>query len=303
LLLYHATPVQEITACRTFDKKGVQVLVKREDLNHPEISGNKWWKLKYNLDAVLESGHKTILTFGGAFSNHIYATAAAARELKLKSVGIVRGEHVLPLNATLSFAVKQGMKIHYISRDSYRNKMSSLFVEDLHEQFGPFYLLPEGGSNLLAVKGCAEFAANELKGIGYDYLGLPIGTGSTMAGLIAGLKDTKTIFGVSVLKNGEFLVEAVRKMATELCEQDYQRWSILTNYHLGGYAKATNDLLSFIKEMKSFYDIPLDPVYTGKLFWAVFREIEAGSFPRGSTILLLHTGGLQGTASSETRLP
>jgi 1-aminocyclopropane-1-carboxylate deaminase/D-cysteine desulfhydrase-like pyridoxal-dependent ACC family enzyme len=167
-------------------------------------------------------------------------------------------------------------------------------MEQLYARFSPFYLIPEGGSNLLAMKGCAEFGMNELKGVNYDCLALPIGTGGTMAGLICGLADGKNIIGVSVLKNGGFLREQVSSMVQEFAGKQYQRWSVLTEYHFGGYAKVTDELLSFMKEMKTSYGIPLDPVYTGKLFRAMFREVESGAFSRGSSILLLHTGGLRG---------
>lgn len=270
------------------------MLVKREDLNHVAISGNKWWKLQYNLEAVIKTQHQTILTFGGAFSNHIYSTAAAARELKLKVIGIIRGEQTLPLNPTLAFAVSQGMQIHYINRDAYRQKDSAEFLGELQNKFGPFFLIPEGGSNQLAVKGCAEFAGEQLAKIDFDHLFLPVGTGGTIAGMICGLKDTKEIIGVPVLKNGGFLSDEIEKMAAGFSGEEYNHWRLLTQYHHGGFAKMSAELLSFIEAMKIAHDLPLDPVYTGKLFWAIMKEVEGESFKRGSTILALHTGGLQG---------
>ncbi len=292
-LAYNPTPVQEI-AHPAAKSAGVKLLVKREDLNHPYVSGNKWWKLKYNLASAADRGIPTLLTFGGAFSNHLYATAAAAYALNLKSIGIIRGEETLPLNPTLQFAKDRGMIFKYVSREQYRRKAEPEFIEKLRQEFGGFYEIPEGGSNILAVTGCAEFAERELSKIDFDYLCLPVGTGGTIAGLICGFRGKKNIIGVSVLKNGEFLQTEIINHVHDFSGQLYPDWSLLTAYHHGGYAKVTNDLVQFIGEMKVVYDLPLDPVYTGKLVWGVLKEIESGSFKRGSTILLLHTGGLQG---------
>lgn len=298
LLQYHPTPVQEITDHPSCKKAGIRLLVKREDLNHPAVSGNKWWKLKYNLESAAEENHRTILTFGGAFSNHIYATAAAARELNFRSIGIIRGEETMPLNPTLSFAQINGMQIHYADRSSYRQKSVPEFTEALHAKFGEFFLIPEGGSNLLAVKGCAEFAEQHLFEIDFDHLVLAVGTGGTMAGLVSAFQGGKKIVGISVLKNGDFLKEDIAALITRFAGTSYPNWSLLTGYHGGGYAKSTPELLCFIREMKNQYGIPLDHVYTGKMLFAVIREIEAGAFQRGSTVLALHSGGLQGNADS-----
>ena len=267
--------------------------MKREDLNHPDVSGNKWWKLKYNL-AEASKINQPILTFGGAFSNHIYATAAASAELTLRTIGMIRGEKTLPLNPTLQFAISRGMEIHYMSRAAYRLKSTAEFIQKLHLLYGPFFLIPEGGSNLLAVKGCAEFAERVLSKIDFDHLFLSVGTGGTMAGLISGLKGSKNIIGISVLKGGEFLKADIDKMVLDFSGKPYNNWSLLTQYHLGGYAKSTPELLSFVKQMKSTHDLPLDLVYGAKLLRAVIKEVESGSFKRGTTILVLHTGGLQG---------
>jgi 1-aminocyclopropane-1-carboxylate deaminase len=291
LLHYNHTPFLEITHPAAA-RAGIKLIVKREDLNHHSVSGNKWWKLKYNLQAASDTDHKTILTFGGAFSNHIFATAAATSELHLKSIGLIRGEKALPLNGILRFAGEQGMEIHYVSRGDYQLKSSTEFLEKLEFQFGNFYLIPEGGSNVLAVKGCAEFAETELLKIDFEYLCLPVGTGGTMAGMICGLKGKKKVIGVSVLKGGKFLQTDVENLTREFSGMTYPNWSLLTNHHHGGYAKSSSELQSFIDEMKVVYGLPLDPVYTGKLVYAVIKEIESGAFERGSTIVLLHTGGL-----------
>jgi 1-aminocyclopropane-1-carboxylate deaminase len=293
-MIYNTTPIEEIRN-ETLDKAGVRLLIKREDLNHPFISGNKWWKLKYNIKQAQSEKKQTVLTFGGAFSNHIYATAAAARENNLKSIGVIRGEETLPLNRTLSFAKNQNMDVYYVSREAYHKKTDPDFVQQLREKFGDFYLIPEGGTNTLAVKGCAEFAAKELSTIDFDFLCLPVGTGGTMAGIISGLENSKEVIGISVLKNGDFLKDEIEKLIQDFTGRLYGKWSLLTSYHHGGYAKVTQTLTEFVSAMKERHNLPLDHVYTGKLLWAVMKEIEIGRFHRGSTVLALHTGGLQGT--------
>jgi 1-aminocyclopropane-1-carboxylate deaminase len=292
-LQYHETPVDEIRSA-LLDKAGIRLLVKREDRNHPSISGNKWWKLKYNLEEVLLQQKHTVLTFGGAYSNHIYATAAAARACNLKSIGVIRGEEMLSLNATLSFAAMNGMQLHYISREDYRKKDDPDFIMGLQKEFGDFYTIPEGGTNALAVKGCAELAAALLE-IDFDYLLLPVGTGGTMAGIVCGLNGLKEVIGIPVLKNGDFLYADIGKLIYGFSGLTYGNWSLLTSYHHGGYAKVTKELLDFVKAMKDRHNLPLDHVYTGKLMWAVMQEVDKGRFPRGATVLALHTGGLQGS--------
>jgi 1-aminocyclopropane-1-carboxylate deaminase len=296
LINYSKTPIQELKG-QLFERQGIRVLVKREDLNHSFVSGNKWWKLKYNLEDALRQGHDTLLTFGGAYSNHIFATAAAGRELGLKTIGIIRGEEVLPLNHTLSFAKSCGMKLHYFSREAYRKKTESNFVDQLRDQFGNFYLIPEGGTNELAVKGCAEFAHQLQQEVDFDYLCLSIGTGGTMAGLIEGLEKTKQLIGFSSLKGGAFLEEEIEKMTLS----GNTHWSINTDYHFGGYGKATFELKSFIDHTKANHQLLLDIVYTGKMFFGVLDLITKGYFKRGSTLLVLHTGGLQGNPNENEK--
>ncbi len=289
MINYLKTPIQELKS-QLFERQGIRVLVKREDLNHPFVSGNKWWKLKYNLENALRQGHDTLLTFGGAYSNHIFATAAAGRELGLKTIGIIRGEETLPLNHTLAFAESYGMKLHYISREAYRKKAELDFINQLHDQFYNFYLIPEGGTNELAVKGCAEFATQLKNEIDFDYLCLSIGTGGTMAGIIDGLDASKRIIGFSSLKGGAFLEEEIKKITLS----GNTNWSINTDYHFGGYGKASSELKSFIDHTKANYQLSLDIVYTSKMFFGVVDLIAKGYFKRGSTVLVLHTGGMQG---------
>jgi 1-aminocyclopropane-1-carboxylate deaminase len=287
MLQYRSTPIVELKLS-IFEEASVRVLVKCEYLNHPFVTGNKWWKLKYNLEVTTKLEHKTILTFGGAYSNHIYAAAAACRELELKSIGIIRGEEPLPLNPTLSFAKECGMELHYISREAYRKKNEESFLQNLKDQFGDFYLIPEGGTNELAVKGVKEFAQSLAKEVEFDYLCLPVGTGGTMAGMIEGTDESKKILGFVSLKGGEFLEHEIRTYTEKT------NFKLLLDYHFGGYAKMSQSLNDFTNQFEIDYSIQLDPVYTSKMMFGVFDLIEKKFFKKNSTILILHTGGLQG---------
>jgi 1-aminocyclopropane-1-carboxylate deaminase/D-cysteine desulfhydrase-like pyridoxal-dependent ACC family enzyme len=231
-----------------------------------------------------------LLTFGGAFSNHIYATAAAARECGFESMGIIRGEERLPLNSTLAFATAQGMQLHYVSREAYRKKTEPGFIANLKKKFGDFYLLPEGGTNAWAIKGCAEWA-QELQEIQFDYLCLPVGTGGTIAGLISGLEG-RNVIGFAALKNGDFLSDEVRKLAFDYKGKEFSNWRIVTQYHFGGYAKSNNVLPNFIRTFEQDHGIALDHVYTGKMMFGILDSIRQNKFERETTILALHTGGL-----------
>ncbi|GAB3823224.1 hypothetical protein GCM10028895_29830 [Pontibacter rugosus] len=188
-------------------EQGVALWVKREDLLHPHISGNKWRKLKYNLKAAKQQGHHTLLTFGGAYSNHIAATAAAGKAYGFRTIGIIRGEEHLPLNPTLAFATSCGMQLHYISREKYRLKDEPGFLKEVQQQYGKVYMLPEGGTNLLAVKGCTEIVDDIT--IDYSHICCAMGTGGTLAGIVAGLAGEKAILGFPALKGGDFLRQEV----------------------------------------------------------------------------------------------
>jgi 1-aminocyclopropane-1-carboxylate deaminase len=272
-----------------FEQNGLKALLKPEYLNHPFVSGNKWWKLKYNLEEAVRNGSTTLLTFGGAYSNHIYATAAAAGELGLNSIGIIRGEETLPLNHTLTFAKKSGMQLHYVSREDYRKKNETSFVQELNDKFGNFYLILEGGTNELAVKGCAEVARQLNDEVDFDYLCLPVGTGGTMAGMIEGLDSSKRILGFSVLKGGEFLEKEIKKFTAK-----EGNWQLIRDYHFGGYAKSTPELEKFKTGFEKEFNLPLDLIYTAKMMYGIFDLVQKGFFKKGSAILILHTGGLQG---------
>jgi 1-aminocyclopropane-1-carboxylate deaminase len=294
MLIYKTTPLQEIGDAQV-DSNQIKLFVKREDLNHTHVSGNKWWKLKYNLEEAARLRHSRLLTFGGAFSNHIYATAACASELGFESIGIIRGEETLPLNHTLSFARAKGMQLHFVSRHDYRMKTDPYFINQLRQQFGDFYLIPEGGSNPLAVKGCAEFGGQLKAAIAFDYLCLPVGTGATMAGIIAGVGNQKKVVGFSALKGGDFLVNDVKANLKAYTPTHLSNWEIINNYHFGGYAKTTSQLLDFKQSFELRSHILLDHVYTAKMMAGIFDLIEKGYFEKGSMVLAVHTGGLQGS--------
>lgn len=286
MLAYTPTPVQEIFD-PVLEKAGLRVLIKREDLNHPLVSGNKWWKLKYNLEEARKQGKKTLLTFGGAYSNHIFSTAAAAYELGFESIGIIRGEKTVPLNETLSFAQAQGMTLQYVSREAYRKKTEPDFIDELRQQFGDFYLISEGGTNALAVKGVTEFA--QTLGNDFDYVCSPVGTGGTLAGIINGLSKDKTIVGFASLKGGDFLREEVNQWLHSKSDN----WNIVTDYHFGGYAKTTPELISFQNQFNVKHKITLDLIYGSKMMSGVFDLAVKGFFKKDSTVLVIHTGGLQ----------
>ena len=280
-------------------EKGITLYLKREDLIHSTISGNKWRKLKYNLDAAKKSGYSKILTFGGAYSNHIYATAAAAWETHFEAIGIIRGEETLPLNDTLQFAIDQGMKLHYLSRSEYRQKDDPRFIDKLKEQFGDPYLIPEGGSNLLAVKGCAEICYDI--DIPYNVICSPVGTGGTLAGLIASHDENTQVLGFSALKGEGFLEESIKKLLSAYQGNKNNHWKINYDYHFGGYAKIRPELIDFICFFHQQHDILLDPIYTGKMLFGLYDLIQKDYFKKASVIIALHTGGLQGIKGIEQR--
>ncbi len=289
------SPLQHLRS-RFLDNADITLYVKRDDLIHPLFGGNKWRKLKYNLIHAKENQFDTLLTFGGAWSNHIYATAAAGKHFGFKTIGIIRGEQHSPLNATLSFAKACGMQLHYISRAEYRQKNETLFIEKLKQQFGHVYILPEGGSNSLAIKGCKEIV-NEIDQQltqQFDVICCASGTGGTLAGLLSALKPEQNAIGFSALKNGSFLADEVRTFLNK--ENPVCDWHIETDFHFGGYAKTNDKLIHFMQEFQSQYGFSLDAVYTGKMFYGLFKRIETQTFKRGSTIIALHSGGLQGNA-------
>lgn len=269
-------------------QKGIILVIKREDLLHPHISGNKYRKLKYNLEAARQGGHKTLLTFGGAYSNHIAAVAYAGKEKGLQTIGVIRGEELAidwKENTTLKRAGENGMTFKFVSRAAYRQKNSSGYVAQLKNDFGNFYLVPEGGTNALAIKGCEEILAP--KDAHFDIICTCVGTGGTFAGLINASKEEQQVLGFSALK-GDFLKQDIGKMVQK------DNWRLLTDYHFGGYAKINSELVEFINDFKATTGIPLDPIYTGKMVFGLLDMIKNDNFVKGTKILAVHTGGIQG---------
>ncbi len=280
------SPIEKIET-HWSESASIDLWIKREDLIHPLLSGNKYRKLKYNLARAKLEGKDTILSFGGAYSNHIHALAFACKEHKYKSIGIIRGEQENSNNPTLSDAKQFGMHLHFVNRTEYKNKNTLKYIESLKEIFGDFYLIPEGGTNEYALLGTSE-VISEIA-FRFDYLCCSVGTGGTIAGLIKSCPNESKILGFSALK-GDFIVKEVHDL---LCDK-YSNWEINTQNHCGGYAKTNNELWDFINEFKEETNIQLDPIYTGKMLLGLKKMSLEGLFPKNSKIIALHTGGLQG---------
>ena len=281
----------------TYDlPKGITLEIKREDLLHPFVSGNKFRKLKYNILQAKAENQSVLLTFGGAFSNHIAAVAYAGKEQGFETIGVIRGDELrdkISENPTLSFAQECGMRFEFVTREAYRHKTETAFIEQLQVKFGSFYLVPEGGTNELAVKGCeeilTEFDAH------FDFVCSAVGTGGTISGLINSALPHQKVLGFPALK-GDFLQNEIHKFVNN------KNWELITDYHFGGYGKVTTE---FIEWMNWFYaqtGIPLDPIYTGKMVFGVMDLIQRNYFPPKSKILMIHTGGLQGIAGMNAKL-
>ncbi len=297
----HFSPIQEIKT-PLLAAKDIRLLLKRDDLLHPEISGNKWRKLKFNLEAFQLSDAQQLLTFGGAFSNHIAAVAAAGKAYNFPTIGIIRGEKINPLNPTLTFAESCGMTFKFISRTAYRQKGEPGFLEKLKSEFGDFYALPEGGSNALAVQGCREIISETEAQLPVlpDYFCVCCGTGGTIAGMIAELAERAKTIGFSALK-GDFLQDEVIDLLEKSNSSIFKNWQIQTDYHFGGYAKWKPELIHFINTFKRESGVALDPIYTGKMLYGIFDLLEQDYFEKGATILAVHTGGLQGIKGFNAR--
>ena len=292
------TPIIDSLRCAELDRQRLSLNVLRLDQIHPTLGGNKWFKLHHNIAQFQRQGAYRILSFGGAYSNHIRALAALGKLLKIETIGIIRGELSKPLNPVLEFARQQGMTLLGIERSQYRNKDEAEFLAALQRRFGEFYVLPEGGSNALAVDGCAELA-QYLQGLQLpmpDFVMLPCGTGATMAGLIRGIAylegDKPQVLGVSVLKGRGYLDDRVRSWLPADVNAVLPKWQVLEDFHCGGYARLSPHLARFLEWFETISDLPIEPVYTGKLFYALFQLVSAGYFPRGAGILLIHTGGV-----------
>ena len=266
---------------------GTEIWFKRLDRVHPQISGNKFFKLKYNFLQAKKEQKKRIVTFGGAYSNHIAATAYAAQLFGFESIGFIRGEELQykALNPTLETARSMGMQLEFIDRARYRDKHLDVFLAQLERQFPNSYIIPEGGSNALAIQGCQEILT--LNDQHYDVICTPVGTGGTIAGLIEASLPHQLVLGFSALK-GQFLCEEVSKLSSK------RNWQIMDDYCCGGYAKTNSELIQFMYDFEAQYQIPLEQIYTAKMLFGVFDLIRKQYFKAKQKILVIHTGGLQG---------
>lgn len=277
---------------------GIDLRILRLDLIHPEISGNKWFKLKYNFEFAKQNGFKKILTFGGAYSNHIVATAAAGNYFGFESIGMIRGEPYEPLNYSLSFATKCGMQLEYVSREVYKNKADKAFLKELQLRYPDAYIIPEGGANIFALQGCAEI--NDFIPDATDLISLSCGTGSTLAGILSAAKAHQKLFGFSALKGGDFLMNDVRHFLEDINISN-KNFCINSDYHFGGYAKCNQQLINFINDFYRKTSIPLDFIYTAKMMYGLIDLIMKGEI-KEKKIVAIHTGGLQGNFSIKDKL-
>lgn len=276
------------------DAAGIGLDILRLDQLHPEISGNKWFKLKNHLAHAFSNGYSSVLSFGGAWSNHIHALAAAGKVFNFPTIGVIRGERSDTLSATLQDAERWGMRLHFVSRKDYRNKHTTELQQSLFEELGldsrQVWVAPEGGSGSLGVLGCEDILqAGSIQPESYNQIWLASGTGATAAGVIRSAPDT-FVQSVAVLKGASWMEDEIR----QYINNSEANWAVETTAHHGGYAKTTPELLSFIGEFEQETGVPLDPVYTGKVMFALRKAVSTGQLPKGSPVLVVHTGGLQG---------
>lgn len=289
-ILSEKIPIQEIPV-----QKNVKLFIKREDLIHPQISGNKYWKLFFNINHYLETQPKNplIITFGGAFSNHISAVSATGNLAKVKTLGIIRGEELenkWTHNPTLVFAKRNGMNLKFVTREEYRHK--DKLTEFLQQEFPEALIIPEGGTNINAVQGIKMMLNNDTKD--FDYLCTAVGTGGTLAGISEFCEENQKVIGFKVVDDS-----SLENKTSELTsKQNFH----LTDAVFGGYGKINDENVRFINDFKMKFDIPLEPIYTGKMMQKVFEMIYADYFPEGSKILCFHTGGLQGIEGANLML-
>ncbi|RXE95831.1 1-aminocyclopropane-1-carboxylate deaminase/D-cysteine desulfhydrase [Pseudoalteromonas phenolica O-BC30] len=271
------------------NKKKIKLSIKRDDLLHPVISGNKWRKLKYNLINMKSKGYDSFVTFGGAFSNHLYASAMACKTFNLTGHAIIRGPEIDESNPTIKMARACGMNLYAVNRKTYRSRHAPAYLQTLQTEFPNSFIIPEGGTNHAALRGVAELAASLPQS---DYVICATGSGGTVAGLAKGCTHNTQVIGIAVLKQAEYLNQEIAQLLTST--HSGAPWQLLTNHHYGGYGKFTDDVWAFCQFMHQAYKLPLEPVYTGKMLFAVWQLISQDYFPQGSRITAIHTGGLQG---------
>jgi 1-aminocyclopropane-1-carboxylate deaminase len=270
------------------DRYKIELWIKRDDLLHPIISGNKWRKLKFILDHALSSGADTIISMGGVYSNHLHALAYTGMVLGIKTLGIIRGEQPEALTPALCDMQNWGMELSFVSRSDYKQLRQYQGCHDLPGLKPQQYWLPEGGAQALALKGVAELV-NEIN-VAYDMLCASCGTGTTLAGIIDAVPEQVSVMGFAALKNAGFLQTDVEALLPRPCAN----WQINHNYHFGGFAKTSPELMAFIAGFEYKTGILLEPVYTGKMMYALYDLIAKHTFQPGQRIIAVHTGGLQG---------
>ncbi len=310
-------PLQSLDTCFFDNRPTLSVSILRTDKTDPLISGNKWFKLKYSLLDAQQQGYNTLLSFGGPYSNHLHALAGAGKKYHFKTIGIIRGEEHSSLNPTLTDLKTLGMQLYYINRRDYRRKHEPEFIRHLLDRLKTenyltsneaVYLIPEGGTNALAIKGAAEMAGLIPGNI--DYVCVACGTGGTIAGLIHGLNNKHShikVMGFPALKGAQFLEQEINKLLKLLphsapTAKAQNNWELVYEYHFGGFGKMTPELARFIIEFEQKYSIPLDPVYTGKMMYGIVELINNNYFPPRSRILIIHSGGLQGRRGMEAKI-
>ncbi len=299
-----STPLQELP-WRYAKERGVNVWIKREDLIHPACPGNKWYKLIYNL-VERDQTPDYLISFGGPYSNHIHALAQVGKLLGITTVGIIRGFYANNLTPTLIDCRNLGMELIFVSKSTWRQKDSALYQLKLKDSYSNAYVIPEGGANSAGVKGCfligqsirrqwsSLVQTNERQNHSPVQVYLACGTGTTMAGVICGLDSTFEVHGISALKGENTLTEAISAFVAEVKPDSKIQWQVHHDYHLGGYAKITDELVEFIKCFESEHQILLDPVYTAKVLFAIKARIDRGIIREGERVIIIHTGGVQG---------
>lgn len=300
------TPLQRLEH-PLFEQHRITVWIKRDDLNHPQIQGNKWHKLKYNLAAAVQQGKTGLLTFGGAYSNHLAATAYAAQRFGLSSIGLIRGDeladHPEKWSHTLTNAHAHGMQLHFLSRADYRRRHHADFLKALIAQHPHAYLLPEGGSNALALKGVGELMDEiERQLPSWTHLFCAVGTGATLAGLIKHAQPAafeRTLYGVAALTPADSLKPQIQAW---IGQKTSLNWQLLHFQQAGAYAKLPPTLAALKEEWETRWQLPLDPVYTVKMVYGLFAQLQQNRLPRGAQVVLLHTGGLQGNTQTSHKV-
>jgi 1-aminocyclopropane-1-carboxylate deaminase len=275
-----------------FERHKIAVSIKRDDAIHPVISGNKWRKLKFNLNYAKSHHYAGVLSFGGSFSNHIHALAFSCQQQGLKCIGIIRGEKEYASNFTLSMAQQWGMKLHFVDRKTYRLRENKEYLAKLQHAYPDYLIVPEGGSNELALTGVGEIITELNQQGDFDTLLTPVGSGGTLAGLIQADNNQHNLLGISVLKQDGYLNEQVNELLVD--SSNYTNWQIMSQFHCGGYAKFSEEDIKKIQSFNQQTGFTFEPVYSGKMILALINLIEQHYFPIGHRIVLLHTGGLQG---------